>query len=369
MILPGREITRSSPRQNGGSRPLRGNAGILFALVVFFIAYLSAHSSCASFAASAEEYYTIGMAYFELGQFEEAERWLNRARAADRTKVASEYNLGRIAFETGRYKDAAVIFDRILDRDPQNTMALKAAAYTRIKTGELTKAEEYYQRVLALIPESVDDGYNYALVLFAMEKFEDAEKILLNNPYALEENKDALLLYARTQRAQDKVEAVDTYAKFLLDNQDPQVRYEYAQVLEDGELYAKAIEEYRTTLSELSLDAPGTPATPELKPQDVRFSLARVLLIADGENPEGLTELEGAISDGFADAEALENLALDERISPDNQDRIRAAVNRIEEPPAPAEPETETPDGESGEAGEEALPETGSETGISEPRE
>jgi Tfp pilus assembly protein PilF len=215
-------------------------------LIIFLIMYPFIYSSCTSFAASAEEYYSIGMAYFELGKFEEAERWLNRAKAADKTKVASEYNLGRIAFETGRYREAAVIFDRILDRDPQNTLALRAAAYTRIKTGELTKAEQYYQRVLKLIPESADDGYNYSLVLFAVKKFEEAELALTKNPYALEDNKDALLLYARIQKAQDKVEAIDTYAKFLANNPEPQVRYEYAQLLESAELYAKAVDEYRS---------------------------------------------------------------------------------------------------------------------------
>ncbi|MDR2258264.1 MAG: tetratricopeptide repeat protein, partial [Treponema sp.] len=92
-------------------------------------------SSCATWGASAEEYYSLGMAYFELGKFEEAEKWLNRARAADKTKTASEYNLGRIAFEAGRYQDAAKLFERILKKDPENVMALKAAAYTRIKTG------------------------------------------------------------------------------------------------------------------------------------------------------------------------------------------------------------------------------------------
>jgi tetratricopeptide (TPR) repeat protein len=312
-------------------RRLKKKSGGVFIVSIFFTMYLFLYSSCVSFGASAEEYYSIGMAYFELGKFEEAERWLNRARAADKTQVASEYNLGRIAFETGRYKEAAAIFDRILAKDPKNTMALKAAAYTRIKTGELAKAEQYYQRILDLIPESVDDGYNYALVLFAVKKFEEAEKTLLNNPYVLEENKDALLLYARTQKAQNKVEAVDTYAKFLLNNSDPRARYEYAQTLETAELYAKAIEEYRTSLNELSQDAT------DLKQEEVRFNLARALLIADGENPEGLTELESAVSGGFTDLEALESLAVDEKLSPKNREQIQDIISGIKQVPAERE--------------------------------
>jgi tetratricopeptide (TPR) repeat protein len=348
MFLQGKETVIGAANPRGGPRPLKGKAGRVFlAVSIFFIMYLFSYSSCASFGASAEEYYTIGMAYFEMGKFEEAERWLNRAKAADKTKVASEYNLGRIAFETGRYGEAVLIFDRILARDPQNTMALRAAAYTRIKTGELIKAEQYYQKILALIPESVDDGYNYALVLFAVKKFEEAETTLLKNPYALEDNKDVLLLYARVQKAQDKVEAADTYAKFLINNSDPKARYEYAQVLEAAELYAKALEEYRTTLTELSQD------TEDLKQRDVRFSLARVLLIADGENPEGFTELEGAVSNGFADTEALENLALNEKLSQANRRRVQDIVNRLKQIPAE----------------EEAVLEAESEAGSDKPQE
>ncbi|MDR2363935.1 MAG: tetratricopeptide repeat protein, partial [Spirochaetaceae bacterium] len=49
----------------------------LFLIVVCAGAVIS---SCATWGASAEEYYSLGMAYFELGKFEEAEKWLNRAR-------------------------------------------------------------------------------------------------------------------------------------------------------------------------------------------------------------------------------------------------------------------------------------------------
>ena len=81
--------------------------------------------ACAGFAASAQEYYSIGMSYFELGKYEEAEIWLNRAKAADRTMVASQYNLGRLAFERRRYREAADYFENILVKDPDNILALK----------------------------------------------------------------------------------------------------------------------------------------------------------------------------------------------------------------------------------------------------
>jgi tetratricopeptide (TPR) repeat protein len=289
--------------------------------------------SCQSFGTSAEEYYSIGMAYFEMGKYEEAERWLSRAEAADKTQVASEYNLGRIAFETGRYEDAVRYFERVLARDQSNVMVLRALAYTRIKTGEIDKAEALYAKVLALVPDSLDDGYNHALVLFAMEKYEEAEKLLAAGGFVLSENKDMLLLLARTQRALKKVEAADTYAQWLLENDDSRVRREYARILEEAELYAKALEEYQTILSNLPADSVD-PAK-----ADVRFDAARVLLIADSENPLGMTELRAALEDGFADREAMESLAADERIPEAGREEIRDIIDGLPQSPRPEEQE------------------------------
>ena len=294
-------------------------------------------------AASAEEYYSIGMAYFDIGKFEEAEKWLNRARAVSKTQVASEYNLGRIAFETGRYQDALQYFNRILSKDPENILALKAAAYTHIKTGDLAKAESFYKKVFALVPESADDGFNYALVLFAMKKPAEAEAALQKYQLTLEDHDDSLLLLARVQADQNKVEAVDTYHTWLLHNEDHKVRYEYAQVLEAGEFYTKALEEYRELLSALQ-DQENTQTQDKSKkgaPQAsrVRFDTARLLMIADPKSEEGLNELTQAVKDGFSDAQALEALDQDERLSAAHRQEIRRILNTVKTAAEPVDEE------------------------------
>jgi tetratricopeptide (TPR) repeat protein len=284
--------------------------------------------------ASAEEYFSLGMAYFDLGLFEDAERWLNRARQLDKTRTASEYNLGRIAYERGRYGEAARYFDRILAKDPSNVMALKAAAYTRIKTGDFARAEELYRQVLLLVPESADDGYNYALVLYHMENYERAEEILAAYPFALEESNEALLLYARSQGAQGKPEAVDQYARWLKNGSDPLVRYEYARALEKEELYARALEQYRDALMGLPADnqEPGRPF--------VRFTLARLLLIADAENGGGIRELRTAVEEGYANTERITALLDEGGIREEDKAEIRTILDEIA---AKAKAETEGP--------------------------
>ncbi|MCL1931120.1 MAG: tetratricopeptide repeat protein [Treponema sp.] len=309
-------------------------------------------NGCASWgAASAEEYFAIGMAYYDMGKFEEAEKWLIRAKAKDKTQSASEYNLGRIAFETGRYEEAIKHFESILKKDPHNVMALKAAAYTYIRIGDIDNAAALYDRVLALVPESADDGYNYALVLFAMKKYPEAEQVLKNHEFALLDNNDVLLLYARAQKEQNKPEAIDSFDKWLSNNSDAQVRYEYAQLLEAQEMYARAQEEYRLAIDGIS----STSVDPSKK--DIRFSLARMLLIADASSGDGITQLQEAVTEGFADTEKVSKLLEDERISAANKTEIRAIVSKLEAAAAEAAAEAA--------AAETPVTEEGADTGES----
>jgi len=289
--------------------------------LLFFISYFLflILNSCAGTAASAQEYFSIGMAYFELGKYEDAEKWLNRAKQADRTMVASTYNLGRIAYETKRYEDAAKLFESILKKDGDNVLALKAAAYSRIKSGDIEIAEKHYTKLFTLVPESADDGYNHALILFALERYTQAQDVLEKYPASLLENKDTMLLYARCQAKLKKVEAIDSYSNWLSINADGKVRYEYAQLLENNTLYARALEEYRKALTETD-DKAVDP-----KKNEIRFAIARVLIIADGENDEGVKELNEAVTDGFNDIGAVEKL-LNNKISAANKNSIQEII-------------------------------------------
>ncbi|MDR0455412.1 MAG: tetratricopeptide repeat protein [Treponema sp.] len=293
------------------------------AFVLIVAAVLALNCCLSAGAVSAEEYFAIGMAYYDMGKFAEAEKWLNRAKAKDKTMSASEYNLGRIAFETGRYEDALKYFSSILKYDSNNVLALKAAAYTHIRIGDIEKAAALYDRVLALVPESADDGYNYALVLFAMKKYDEAEQVLKNHEIALLDNDDVLLLYARSQKEQGKPEAIDSYDKWLANNANAQVRYEYAQLLESHELYARALEEYRTAVSGLAAGSVD-PSKP-----DIRFAIARLLLIADSGSNDGITELKGAVDDGFSDSEKVSGLLAEERIKAAHKEEIRTIITEM----------------------------------------
>ena len=310
---------------NGSRKNL--NAVMLFVICVLLSAVCT---GCTGMAASAEEYYAIGMAFFDLGRFEDAERWLIRARQANRTMVASTYNLGRLAFERQRYDEAAGYFENILRTDPDNVIALRAAAFTRIRTGEIDIAQRHYSRLLYLIPESADDGYNHALVLHAMGLYSEAEEVLERYPFALIDNKDVHLLYARTLAALNKVEAIDSFASWLAVNSNAKARFEYAQTLERHDFFARALEEYRLALTEAAA------ASVDPRRIDVQFAISRVLLIADGGSSEGITELQSAVTNGFNNIEAIEGLLANDSISAANRESIQSVINNLRQTAAAA---------------------------------
>jgi tetratricopeptide (TPR) repeat protein len=302
---------------------------------VCFVVLAGLLASCASQVASAEEYYNIGMAYYNIGKFDEAEKWLVRAQNADRTMTASEYQLGRIAFENKRYSEAAKYFEGILKKDKQNVLALEAAAYTRIKMGDTERALQYYREVLAIVPENADDGYNYALLLYVAKEYAEAETVLLKYDYNLPANKDAQLLLSRVQAAAEKPEAIDSYALYLADNTDAAARCEYARVLEKNEFYARAIEEYQGALKDL------TKETETLKKADIRFEIARLMFIADSGDA-ALTELQEAIKDGFTNTVKIDELLGDSRLSDETKENIKTAASVIKKPDAESKAEDKT---------------------------
>ena len=288
---------------------------IIFSLLTSIILF-----SCATQGAiRGEEYFAIGMAYYDLGNYDEAQRWLNRARQSDRTLMASEYNLGRIAFETGNFSEAAEHFERVLSRDPDNLMALRAAAFSRIRNMDFDMAEIHYNRIMSLLPDSTEDGFNYALVLFGLGRFEETENLIKSLPDYQNENPAALLLLARSQRAMGKVESIDSFARWESLSEAPSAQglFEYGLALESAGFYARALELFDSSINNLESEGP------LLNRAIIQFNMARLLLIADPDNPQGMRDLQNAMINGFSDSEALEALLLDERIRSDHRDEIR----------------------------------------------
>ena len=316
----------------------------VFQLILLSFCVVVSLFSCVSFnPVAAEEYFSIASAYFELGKYTEAERWFIKAKGAEKTRNASDYNLGRIAFETGRPEDAAVIFEKLISKDPDNLLLLRSAAYSWAKAGKAEKALVHYARIEALLPLGKDSSFNHSLLLYSLERYGEAagklRPYLENSPDDLE----ARLLLARCQAALDQPEALDSYALYLSKKDDVLARFEYAGLCESSEFYALAVENYDTLIKALEgkpdTDAKsGTPTVPVL-----RFRKARSLFLSGSDTELALEELGKALEAGFDDQDALDALSTNNKIKV--SDRILALIEKIRAKKAKAasDPKNESP--------------------------
>jgi hypothetical protein len=127
------------------------------------------------------------------------------------------------------------------------------------------------------------------------------------------------------------------------------VRYEYAQVLEAAEFFARALEEYRAVIAALPQGQSTESAAPART--DVRVAAARLLLIADPEKNDGIAELETAVSEGLTDTEKLTPLLDEPGISADHKTEIRRIIENVEKAKTAVPESDETPaEGEEGDA-------------------
>ena len=97
-------------------------------------------------------------------------------------------------------------------------------------------------------------------------------------------------------------------------------------------------------MSELSAD------TETLKRSGIRFVIARLLLVSDGENTEGITELTEAIRAGFDDKETIDALINDERLSTSSRDEVRRTIDDAKKPAQEAAESTEAASTENSES-------------------
>ncbi|HPC70286.1 MAG TPA: CDC27 family protein [Treponema sp.] len=266
---------------------------------------------CASGPASVseDELYSLGKAYYDLGKYSEAEVWFQRSSVYKKTRNASLYYLGRIAFQQQKYEDAANIFESLLQNDKDNIILLKAAAFSNLKAQKLEKAEGFYSKIIALVPDSKDSIYGYALVLYGIQKYQDSYQILKNAKADSGDDRDALLLLARIEFKLGYPEALDHFSKWLEKGDDPLVLKEFAETAEQQSLYSRAIESYKKIKQSNRSEEAG------LQKGEIDFLIGRLILFADPSDNQGMKSIEAALSEGYFNTEKFDALLADPRIN------------------------------------------------------
>jgi tetratricopeptide (TPR) repeat protein len=284
----------------------------------------------------AADYYNIGNAFAELGQYDKAAAAFENALRLDASLVKADFNLALAYGKMKRHEDAAAILKRLLLNDPQNTLILSTLGWDYHLAGKEGEALAQYDAVITLSPADADALYNSGIILWKLDRKDEAlarlKKLLANSP----EDTDALFAAASILlSADDPAGSGDMISRYLAKKPDDfEGWYLAAAGAERLQKYSRELEAFDRIIA---LDA---------KQADAWFGQTRLLLTVIEDPQRGLEALSKALAAGFHDPIAIKALldspALLER------DKVEASLKErkllpetppaapLESPPKPA---------------------------------
>ena len=267
------------------------------------------------------EFYNLAGAYYELGQYDRAAEFYNRALAIDPNLLDASYNLARTHIETGRYQAAEEILQELLRRDADNLRFQETLAYSRYRRGDDYQALQLYYALFEQSPFRLNVVYNIALIhqeraegVLALRFMERAIELApddqeISYRYAgLLYNNSATAIssyysnlggyYAIVDLLDEATSrALDLYRNLAGDSEtEPDRLLEIAALFTSERFFADALVIY----DRLLMDDP--------RDTTARFRRAELLLTEADEPLEGVAELELALRNGFDDSVAIGEL-------------------------------------------------------------
>jgi tetratricopeptide (TPR) repeat protein len=115
-----------------------------------------------------------GNTLYELGRYEEAIEYYDRALAIDPSNIKALNDKGLSLYYSGRYEEAIEYSDRALAIDPNNVIALITKGLCLHKLERYEEAMEYYDRALALDPNNISALSNKGVSQNNLGRYEEA---------------------------------------------------------------------------------------------------------------------------------------------------------------------------------------------------
>ncbi len=242
----------------------------------------------------ASDYYNIGNAFFDLGQYEKAIQYYQDALRADPSMVKADYNLALTLVRMKRGDEAVTILKRLLTSDQKNTTLMAALGWAYHQLGKDKEALAQYDALIALSPADQNALYNSGIILWRLSRKDEAlerfRKVLVIAP----DDTDALFgagsILLSLDQASDAGDMLSRYVEKKPDDVD--AWYLIAAGAERLQKYSRALEAYDKIIA---IDA---------KQSNAWFGEARLLLTVVEDPQKGLDALDKALSSGFKDKEA-----------------------------------------------------------------
>ncbi|MDF2463097.1 MAG: hypothetical protein K0Q43_1332 [Ramlibacter sp.] len=101
----------------------------------------------------ARDFFTQGLAHFQAGRFDQAERSFAASDALLPGRISTLTNLGATRLKLGKPQEAANVLEEVLAREPDNVEALGHRATALAELGQFPQALACVERILSLVPE------------------------------------------------------------------------------------------------------------------------------------------------------------------------------------------------------------------------
>jgi len=285
------------------------------AVAVLAVPVLTSCVSRISYRELAQEYYNLGNAFFDLGDFERSYQYYQRAVELDSSLPAAGYNLGRLHLQRGEYDSALEVMERLLESDPENGLYLETVAYIHFQAEAYDRAREGYTALIETFPGRSRLRYNLALLELDQGRPEIALEVLLEGADIAGDDGDYSWLIAEAAyEGEDYQQAelyLDRYRTLMKDNDAAQVKLARRYAVWDYPLAALDV------LSDVPRTVNGDPA--------LMFLESRLILTATPDFDGGLARLHEALDGGFDDDDEL--VALIEDLRPTDREVVRAVIN------------------------------------------
>jgi len=313
----GRHIVR-------GMKPLRALAAAL--LLLSLLVLLAGCATSAGAKVIASDYYNIGNAFFDLGQYDKAVLYYQSALRVDPSMVKADYNLALTFVRMKRNDDAVAILKRLLSSDQKNTTIMAALGWAYHQAGKDADALAQYDILLALSPADQNAWYNSGIILWKLDRKPEALVRFRKVLAIAADDTDALYAAGSILLSMDDPQgSADMLSRYVdKKSDDVDAWYLIAAGAERLHKYSRALEAYDRIIS---LDP---------KQGAAWFGETRLLLSVVEDPQKGLDALGKALAAGFKDRDAIKALLASPQLL--EKDKVEAALKEKDllPPPEPA---------------------------------